>query len=80
MTSPIFKTKAGRLTPYALACGYIEQLDFNHRRVTLWLEHCVYHVRSHDFQSNQRLSWETFESLTLARKEYDKIKRGLLCY
>lgn len=65
-----FHTKKGHLTPYALLCGYIEQSEINNKRVTLWGECGLYHVRSHDFNKHKRIFWETYKKLTDARKLY----------
>lgn len=74
-----FRTKSGRLTPYAFACGYIEQRDLpgaNDRRVTLWREGGpLYQVRANDFTKGERMFWDSFETLTAARKRYDRAVR-----
>lgn len=68
-------TAASDLTAYALACGYIQQFEQADKRVTLWHEGGpVYHVRAHDFKAGQRLTWETFETLTAARKYWRKMR------
>lgn len=66
-----FKTKAGRLTPYALACGYIEKKDNNGVETTLFLDG-GYHVKQYDFNNHNRIFWEMFSTLTDARKCFDK--------
>lgn len=78
----IFKTKAGRLTPYALACGYIEKHEtkpgtLGGSSVTLWLEHGTLHVRQHNRDTGKRVFWECFERLTDARKCFDRAKKSL---
>lgn len=65
-----FATKRGELTEYALGCGYIQRREVNEILVTLWREHGVYHVRVHDFRNGWRVAWETFKTLTDARKYY----------
>lgn len=66
-----FRNKAGRLTPYALACGYLEQFERNGSRVTLWHEGGpLYHVRHHS-DLHGRVFWDSFETITAARKRYD---------
>lgn len=73
-----FRTKASRLTPYAFACGYIEQFEQDGKQVTLWHEGGPnYHVRMHDFNEHERVFWDTFTKLTLARKCFDSAKRQL---
>jgi len=67
-----FKTTKGLLTPYALKCGYIEQTQIKKKRVTLWFDCGLYHVRGHDFNDSKRLFWNIYEKLTTARKAYKK--------
>jgi len=76
MSSPVFKTKSGQLTPYALACGYIEQFEFKNVHVNLWHEGGpVYQVRQHDFNKSERIFWDSFTKLTDARKRFNQAKR-----
>lgn len=74
-----FRTKTGRLTPYALACGYVEQCESPSAvRLTLWHEGGpCYHVRAHDHANHKRLFWDSFESLSEARKRYDVARREI---
>ena len=71
-----FRTARGRLTHYALACGYIETREVNGVSVTLWHEGgpCL-HVRAHGPQG--RIFWDSFPTLTEARKRFDKAVREL---
>ena len=71
---PKFFNKNGKLTDYALSCGYY-QTKTNPANVetTLWKEHSVYHVRSHDFNGGKRLTWESFRTLTQARKRFNQL-------
>jgi hypothetical protein len=72
------KTKSGELTPYALACGYIQQKEKEGKQVSLWNEGGpLYHVRLHDFNAGKRIFWESFERLTDARVLYKKTARSL---
>lgn len=63
-----FKTKAGRLTPYALACGYIETKQAGGATVSLFLDGCA-HVQARN--DNGRFLWECFETITQARRFFD---------
>jgi hypothetical protein len=64
-----FKTKNGWLTPYALACGYIETVQSERYSITLeWNCGIGYDIRVHDHKDGLRLMWETYEHLTEARK------------
>jgi hypothetical protein len=71
----VFRTKGGRLTPYALACGYVEQYNTETTRVTLWSEHGSLHVRVHDFAEGKRIFWDCPDTLTDARKRFDRYKK-----
>lgn len=70
LTHPRFYTKDGRLTPYALACGYMEEKYYGSVQVTLLYRHSVYHVRAYDHEKKVRRFWETFRTLTEARRYY----------
>ena len=66
-----FKTKAGRLTPYALACGYIEEKEKAGVRVQLWHEGGPYYqVEAFDHSKGKRIFWDSFERLTDARRRF----------
>jgi len=56
------------LSSYALACGCIERKHYGNVQVTLWLEHGTYHVRAHDFEQHKRIFWDSFRTLSQARK------------
>ena len=63
------RTKAGKLTAYAFACGYIERRG-NYK---LWSEHGVYHVNGIDRDSQGIAQagdchWKTTVSLHKARR------------
>ena len=64
---PKFRTKTGRLTAYSFACGYVERMGEGDNRKCLEQEHGVYHVKG--FKNGIRF-WETFETLTDARKYF----------
>lgn len=71
-SSPKLKTKRGLLTPYALACGYIQTREIvPDIRITLWFEG-GYHVRAYDHAAQRRLFWVVVSSLTEARKIYQR--------
>ena len=73
MSRPNFYTSKGRLTDYGLSCGYVETKwtdSAAHVQVTLWKEHGVYHVRAHSHGIGARLWWDTFRTLTEARKRW----------
>ena len=70
MTSE-FRNKHGRLTAYALACGYVEQKTYFNVVTTLCREYGVYLVRAYDCGARKWMFWETFDKLTDARRHYD---------
>lgn len=73
-----FYTKAGWLTPYGLACGYIEECEPRPGvRLQLWQEHGALHVRAHDHNNHERLFWDCPETLTEARARYSRAKHEL---
>ena len=61
----------GRLSAYALACGYIEQRG----NVKLWHEHGCYHVRLWVRETGQR-DWRSMRTLTEARKTMSLLARA----
>lgn len=68
-----FYTRAGWLTPYALACGYIERVEIDaFTSVQLWAEHGVYHVRA---VYGPGRTWETFPTLGEARRAFCALVR-----
>ncbi len=71
---PKFRDRSGRLTPYALACGYVEQDEHEGIRTTLWLEHGCLHVRQHDHSRGERIFWKCPENLKEARSIFDRAK------
>lgn len=70
MDNSKFKTKAGLVTPYGLACGYVQEYWYGGERVSLWREGGpAIHVRG--------ATWESFNKLSEARKNFNQQKRKL---
>ena len=67
---PKFHNASGTLTDYALGCGYLEKRTDGKIETTLWKEHGVYHVRQHEFDGRGRIFWDTYHTLTEARKRF----------
>ena len=68
-----FYNKSGTFTAYALSCGYVERNSYKQdsdNSVTLWRVHGAYHVRYSLNDSVGYTEWNTFDTLTQARKEY----------
>ena len=86
--NPRFYTKRGFLNAYGIACGYVDvaydpsREDPTEHTIRLWHEGgCVYHVRGHDHASGERTApWETFETLTAARRHFMAEARRLGMY
>lgn len=75
---PKFKTTRLWLTPYALACGYIEKIDHPFLSLTLFDNMGVgYSVKLHDFKKKKRIFWRHFDTLTDARKYFSRCARRL---
>jgi hypothetical protein len=84
---PKFRTKNNRLNAYSFACGYIEQKSTNHDNfrngdlyTEMYHEGACYHVRQFDRRPGAktfRVFWESFDTLTEARKLFDK-QEGIL--
>ena len=84
---PKFERKDGSLTVYAFMCGYIQRHQSKKRdiRIDLYHEGAVYQVRRFDASlpylewnaegSGRR--WESFETLTEARKQFAKWKHEI---
>lgn len=73
-----FRTRAGRLTRYAFACGYVEQFESGDHCVTLWHEGGpCYHVRYHIHNLPAHLGggrkfWESDYKLRPVRQKFDE--------
>lgn len=80
MTSPIFRIKAG-LSVYALACGYIQEIDTkitgNNIRVQLLMEHGAFHVKAHDFDDVGRIEWVVEDQIGDARTQWTALVNQL---
>lgn len=72
-------TKNGQLTAYGYACGYLTRHTRYNESKELYKEGGVYHVRYTDGTSlpnaNHKFKiWETFDTLTQAKKRFNNIK------
>lgn len=70
---------ANGLSVYALACGYIQEVDAvndgRNIRIQMWLEHGSFHVRAHDHTVDGRLDWISEGSVADARRHFDTMIR-----
>ena len=80
MTSPIFRIKSG-LSVYALACGYVQQIDTEITgesiRVQLRMEHGAFHVQAHNFTEHGRIEWVVEDTIGDARTQWKKLVNQL---
>lgn len=68
-----------QLNAQQLSCGYVQSASSTHASgittvLKLWREHSVYHVRITDSLGMRK--WESFRTLTEARKLYAALKRA----
>lgn len=65
-----------QLNRYTLSCGFVQRITSPANiQLSLWLEHGIYHVRCHNFESHIRLFWESFHTLTAARTRFSQAAR-----
>lgn len=80
-----FYNKNGDLSLYGLNCGYVQRARTEDKQVDLFIEHCMFHVKTYDIHStpgrvgclgikdDEELilnNWGTFDKLTDARKMF----------
>lgn len=59
------------LTAYQLTCGYVQRKEIAPGvEVTLFYEHGAFHVRKHDFNVHNRLSWSVYRTWREAQRAY----------
>ena len=69
-------TKRGKLSSYGLSCGYIERYTTKDVRIQLSKENNCYHVKaSNKTHEGKWQGWQSYDTLTEARKALSKIKR-----
>lgn len=71
---PKFFNTNGSLTAYSFACGYVEREENETHYKEIFMEHSHYHVKS-GLMSHKWEVWETFDTLTEARRFYNKLRR-----
>ncbi len=77
--------KAGtlRLAYYEFLCGYAQRVETPDCTVsagislTLWMEHRTFHVRAHNFTTDERIFWDSFDTMTQANRRFFKAKKEL---
>jgi hypothetical protein len=67
-----FYTSNGFLTSYGFSCGYTQKSDIDeNNRKTMYKEHNTFHING---LLNGLHFWESFDTLTEAKKYYLSIK------
>lgn len=72
-----FYNKNGDLSLYSFACGYVQREETGNMRKELFLEHSMFHVKVYQLKEglfSDVIFWDTFNSLTDARKKYKSLK------
>jgi len=72
-----FRNKNGDLSLYSFACGYVQREETERMRKELFLEHSMFHVKVYHLKDglfSDAIVWNTFDSLTDARKKYKSFK------
>jgi hypothetical protein len=72
-----FRNKNGDLSLYSFLCGYVQSEETERMRKELFLEHSTFHVKVYQLKDglfSDVIFWDTFESLTDARKKYKFLK------
>jgi len=70
---PKLQNARGDLTSYAFRCGYVQLYEGNKNHAKLDWTHCCYNVRVFEKETDNRLSWETYRTLTEAKKALKSI-------
>jgi hypothetical protein len=66
--------KNGDIGAYAIACGYVQELERNGKRCFLYKEGGVYFA---EYQGENRIEWFRFATLSEARAKYKEFKKEL---
>jgi len=71
-----FYNKNGELSLYSFYCGYVQREEKNNMKKELFMEHSTFHVKVYNIGdvSIDTIAWNSFHSLTEARKNYKSFK------
>ena len=71
-----FYNKNGELSFYSFCCGYVQREEKDNIKKELFMEHSVFHVKAYSLNGDfiDTIVWNTFDSLTEARKNYRSLK------
>ena len=70
-----FYDKNGELSLYSFYCGYVQREEKNNMKKMLFMEHSTFHVKVYKFNGAfvDTIVWDTFYSLTEARKKFKSL-------
>lgn len=71
-----FYNKNGELSLYSFCCGYVQREEKKNMKKELFMEHSTFHVKVYRLNdcSVDAIVWNSFHSLTEARKNYKSFK------
>ena len=79
---PVFKLDNGDLSAYSFACGYVQQITVGNVKIEMYHQTPMYHVRLFDTSLRDAgeplpvwRQWDSFDTLTEARKHYAALVR-----
>lgn len=73
------KNKDGFTSEYGFMCGYIENIQTEKIKLTMFLEHGIYHIQAYRNDKKTYITrddcriWKTYDKLTEAKKQYNKL-------
>lgn len=84
MTDPKFRNANGTLTAYAFRCGYVESFTLDGKEyygtdapgVMLYRDG-VWHVKAHSLPHGNARVWNSFDTLTDARKAFRRYRAAI---
>lgn len=76
-------TASEKASAYALACGgyeYAQAQRYGEEPliIRLYKEHTVYHVRTHNHETGERVQWLSFPTYSEARAAFNKGKKAII--
>ena len=71
-----FYNKNGELSLYSFCCGYVQREEKENMKKELFMEHATFHVKVYRLNDGfvDTIAWNTFSSITDARKVYKSFK------
>lgn len=80
-----FYTASGWLSPYALACGYMESIIFQKQNpafpadiIMSLQKDGLYQVKAFNHTTGMRIEWSSHETLSQARAAFSKLKNKII--